>query len=161
MEVVERAPPHRQLALGAQPNEYYAIAAQPRNGATNPTSPTTLTSANLTRITSGSSSAPARKVSTTAPEAARKRTHSALAARISPKPKNPVAAAAETPTQISTNAIDIRREEAMRAETIARASHRDAVIKTCSIQESSVPARVADCFGPVVTTLATTPRLRQ
>jgi hypothetical protein len=35
------------------------------------------------------------------------------------------------------------------------------MIKIGSIQESSVPARVSDCFGPVATTLATTPRLRQ
>src|SRR5574341_1231354 len=90
---------------------------------------------------SGSSSAPARKVSTTAPEAARNRTHSELAAARLPRPNQLVDAAAATPTQISTNAIDIRNEEARRAEITARASHRDAVIKIGSIQESSVPTR--------------------
>jgi hypothetical protein len=49
------------------------------------------------------------------------------------------------------SAIERRREEAIRAETIARASHRVAVRKIDSIEESSVPAGVACCCEPVAT----------
>ena len=76
----------------------------------NPTNPTTLTSANFMRTMSGSSSAPARKVRTTAPEAARNRTHSESTARTSPRSKNSSPPAVTTPTQISTNAIERRSE---------------------------------------------------
>jgi hypothetical protein len=53
-------------------------------------------------------------------------------------PKGSIVVAASTPTQISTRAIDIRREEARRAEAMARASQNVAEIKTDSIEESSV-----------------------
>jgi hypothetical protein len=84
-----------------------------------------------------------------------------LAERTSPSPKKPVAAAAATPTQISTNAIERRREEARRAETTARASHRVAVRKIDSIEESSVPAKASDYFAPVATEAETILRLRR
>src|SRR5690349_11903731 len=107
----------------------------------NPTNPTTLISANFMRTMLGSSSAPARNVRTTAPEAARNVTQSESAASTSPRLKNSAPAAMTTPTQISTNAIERRSEDAMRAETTARASHRVAVRKIDSIDESSVPAK--------------------
>lgn len=56
------------------------IFVQKKEGAMNTTKPTTLTSVNFLRTMSGSSSAPVRNVRTTAPEAARNRTHSESAA---------------------------------------------------------------------------------
>ena len=58
-----------------------------------------------------------------------------------PPVAHPVAAAAPTPTQISTSAMERPRAEAMSADTTARASHRVAVRKMDSIEEPSVPAR--------------------
>ena len=67
MEVVDRATPVSRLAWEFQPSAQWATAAHPRNGAVKPTRPTTVTSVSLVRMTAGSSSAPARKVSSTAP----------------------------------------------------------------------------------------------
>ena len=68
-----------------------------------------VTSFHLALRTAGSNSAPARNVNSTAPEAARKRSHSMSAPSASgltyPSQKAPAA----TPTQISVRAIDTRK----------------------------------------------------
>src|SRR5712692_10285824 len=59
--------PASQLASTPHPSSQRAAAAQPKNGAKKLISPTAVASFHLRRNTSGSSSAPARKVSTMVP----------------------------------------------------------------------------------------------
>src|SRR5262249_14090834 len=74
-DVVDMATPASQLAAGSHPSSHRAAAAQPRKGAKKLTSPTAVASFHLRRNTSGSSSAPARKVRTIAPAPARNLIH--------------------------------------------------------------------------------------
>ena len=118
MEVVERAMPASQLAWLSQPSTNRASAVQPRNGARKPNSPTTRTSRSLVFMACGSSSAPARNVSRTAPTEAMTRSHCWSA----PSRSAPKAKAAMTPTQISTSASETRRWLASTAASTAIAS---------------------------------------
>ena len=71
--------PASQLEAGDQPSANRAMAAQPKKGAAKLTNPTTSTSFHRVRMVAGSSSAPARKVRTTAPVLAMKTSHGCLA----------------------------------------------------------------------------------
>ncbi len=71
--------PANQLAGPLQPSAKRARAAQPKKGAKNPTSPTTVTSLSFVFMAAGSSSAPARKVNSTAPTEAMNRSQSRFA----------------------------------------------------------------------------------
>ncbi len=109
MEVVDRAMPASQAARASHPSPQWTTAALPKNGARNPSAPTTESSRTSRRITSGSSSAPAKKVSSTVPAEARKRSHSSSAPTSSPPWNAPATAPAATPMQISTSAMGIFR----------------------------------------------------
>jgi hypothetical protein len=133
MEVVDMAIPASQLAPDDQPSAYRAMAAHPRNGARKLTIPTTVTSRHLRRMTAGSSSAPARKVRTTAPVAARNVNQGWLDPMASAPARGPRIAAAATPTRISVSAPDTFRREAKKVATRASPNHRVAMPNACSI----------------------------
>jgi len=120
--------PASQLAWVLQPRTKWARAAQPKNGAKNPISPPTNTSRSFIRIAAGSSSAPARKVSSTAPIEAMNRSQSRFAPRALRSRYCSAAKAANMPTQISTNAMEMRRWLAMIAEATANESQTAAMV---------------------------------
>ena len=87
-------------------------------------------------IETGSSSAPARKVSSTAPDPAMNLIHSAFGFNISGSKKREAIYPASAPTQISMSAMDIFSRLASIVERTARASQPVAMVNISSMGSS-------------------------
>src|ERR1035437_352048 len=103
-EVVERATPQSQLDMIDQCSTKCAIAVQPRNGPKNPASPMTDASRHFVLKITGSSSAPARNVSTMAPVPARNAIHCVLPSSPPCARNTPMISWATVPATISESA---------------------------------------------------------
>src|ERR1035438_2140574 len=113
-----------------------ATAAAVRNGPKKPTRPTPIASFHFVRKIFGSSSAPARKVSTMAPVPARKLTQPDLAPNTSVPMSAPIMSCATVPTTISDSAVEILNQIDSIVATKASTSHSAAENQTCSIAVS-------------------------
>src|SRR5258707_9268283 len=124
------ATPASQLGITPQPRREGAPAAQPRNGNRKLASPTAAASFHLSLNTMGSSSAPARKVSTIAPMPARNLTQPSSV----PSTADPMNALkinwAVVPTMISDSAVETRSQTENRPAITARPSHNAASAHT-------------------------------
>src|ERR1039458_263960 len=138
IEVVDRATPANQLAGMDHRNTKCATAAAPRNGAKKPTNPTTMASFHFVRNMPGSSSAPARNVSTIAPVPARKLTQADFAPSTSVPIRAPMMSCATVPTTISERAVEILNQIESSVAINARMSHNAAENQTCSIPVSDM-----------------------
>src|ERR1019366_8440370 len=118
--------PPSQLALTSQCSTQYATAVHPKNGATKPTRPMRLASFHLIRKTAGSSSAPARNVSTMAPVPERNLIQESSVCRSAVPRVAPIISCATVPTTISESAVATRSQIDTRVATRARPSHRAA-----------------------------------
>ena len=137
-EVVDRATPASQLAGMDHPNTKCATAAAPRKGEKKPTRPTTEASFHLVRNIPGSSSAPARNVSTMAPVPARKPTQADFAPSTSVPISAPMMSCATVPTTISESAVEILNQIESSVAINARISHSAAENQTCCIPVSDI-----------------------
>ena len=102
--------------------------------------PTSVVSFHFARKAAGSNSAPARNVKTIAPELARKVSHGSFAPSPASPKKRMATVPAATPMMISTNAVEIRSQPAMKVERSARASQIVAIVYVCSIGSNLLPA---------------------
>src|SRR5439155_16334005 len=102
--------PASQLASTPQPSSQRAAAAQPKNGAKKLISPTAVASFHLRRNTSGSSSAPARKVSTLAPVPESNLIHPWSPPSTAVPTSAPMSSCAMVPTTISESAVATRSQ---------------------------------------------------
>src|SRR5258707_9310624 len=124
------ATPASQLGITPQPSREGAPAAQPRNGNRKLASPTGAASFHLSLNTMGSSSAPARNVSTIAPMPARNLTQPS-SARSTADPMNALKINwAVVPTMISDSAVETRSQIENRPAITARPSHNAASAHT-------------------------------
>src|ERR1035441_3411059 len=95
----------------------------------------------------GSSSAPARNVSTMAPVPARKPTHPDFAPNTSVPMTAPMMSCATVPTTISESAVEILNQIDSMVATKASTSHSAAENQTCSISVSDAQIYAVQGFG--------------
>src|SRR5713226_10264933 len=107
-EVIDIATPASQLASTLQPSPQRAAAAQPRNGAKKLINPIAVASFHLRLKTSGSSSAPARNVSTMAPMPDKNLTQDSSVPSSAAPMTAPMTSWAMVPTTISDSAVEMR-----------------------------------------------------
>src|SRR5215467_6603708 len=117
------ATPASQLGITSHPSSQRAAAAQPRNGNAKLASPTETASFHLARKTTGSSSAPARNVSTIAPMPERNLTQDSSVPSTAEPIAAPMRSCAMVPTTISDSAVEMRNQIESRLAISARPSH--------------------------------------
>ena len=122
-DVVDMAIPASQLASGVQPRHHQASAAQRKNGRKKLISPIISACFHCFLKTVGSSSAPARKVSSIAPAPDKNCTQLASPASMLAPNRAPIMSCAIVPTTISESAVAIRRYIDRIVAINARPSH--------------------------------------
>src|SRR5689334_9088828 len=127
------ATPASQLGITSQPSSQCAAAAQPTNGNAKLASPTETASFHLARKTTGSSSAPARNVSTMAPMPARNLTQDSSVPSTAEPIAAPMMSCAIVPTTISDSAVETRNQIDSRLATSASPTHKAANAQTLVI----------------------------
>src|ERR1700690_11098 len=135
------AMPANQLASTLQPKPQRASTAQPRKGAAKLTRPMAPACFHCLRNTAGSSSAPARKVSSIAPAPARNLIHDASPASTALPSIAPMKSCAMVPTTISDNAVATRSQIDSMEASRASPSH------TAAWVQISVMARTSKSGG--------------
>ena len=118
--------PASQLAAGSQPSTQRAAAAHTKNGAKKLTRPTAVASFHLRRNTFGSSSAPARNVSTIAPVPERNLIQPWSAPSAAVPISAPITSWAIVPTTISDSAVATRSQIEISVAASASPSHKAA-----------------------------------
>src|SRR5579872_1577443 len=116
------------------PSTKYAPAAQPKNGKKKPASPTAVASFHFRLKTTGSSSAPARKVKTIAPMPERNLTQDSSVPRTADPIAAPMINCAIVPTTISDKAVETRSQIDSRLAIRARPNHNAASAHTPVIE---------------------------